>query len=67
MILAYLANNLRWLCVIDGSKILLHGCVIITPLVQKVAILPVNSVLLQRINPNFLCEVDSKDVEVALI
>jgi hypothetical protein len=66
-VITNLANNLRWLCAINRSKILLHGCIIIASLVQEVTVLAVDGILLQRIDANLLRKVDCKNVEIALI
>lgn len=52
--ISYLANNLRWLGVIDGFEILLHGAIVIPFLVHKVTVLTVDHILLLRIHPGLL-------------
>lgn len=62
-----LANNLRRLRIINCTKVLLHGCVVIPTLIQKIAVFAIDGILLQRIDANLLSKVDSQDVEVAFI
>jgi apolipoprotein N-acyltransferase len=47
--IAYFSYHLRWLSIVYSFKILLHGSVIILLLVQVVAKLPQDDVLLGRI------------------
>lgn len=42
----YLANDLGWLGVVNRAQVLLHRSVIVTPLVQEIAILAINGILL---------------------
>lgn len=63
----HLSNNLGWLRVINSAKILLHCRVIVSLLVEKVAILAVDGILLQSLNPDLLRKVNSQHVEVALV
>lgn len=62
-----LANNLGWLSIINRPQILLHGSVIVSTLVQEIAVLAVDSILLKRIDADLLRKIDSQDVEVALV
>lgn len=62
-----LANNLRWFGIIDSPQILLHSSVIVSTLVQEVAVLAVDGILLKRINADLLRKIDSQDVEVSLV
>lgn len=62
-----LANNLRRFGVVNGPKILLHSSIIIPALVQEIAVLAVNGVLLQCIDADFLCKIDGQNVEIALV
>lgn len=63
----HLANDLGWLGIVNGPQVLLHGSVIVTPLVQEITILAIDGILLQSIDTNLLGKVDSQDVKIALV
>jgi hypothetical protein len=46
---ACLANDLRWLRVIDSLQVLLHSCVVVLLRVQVITKLPKNDVLLRSV------------------
>ena len=60
-------NDLRRLSVVDSTQVLLHSCIVVALLIQKVAILAKNDVLLYDIDSRLLRKIDGKDVEVALV
>lgn len=62
-----LSNDLRRLGVINRAQILLHSRVIVPTLIQKVAVLAVDGILLKRIDANLLRKIDRQYVEVALV
>ena len=66
-IYGYLSNDLRRLCVINGAQVLLHGGIVVSPLIQEVSILAIDGILLQRIDSNLLREVDCQNVKIALV
>jgi hypothetical protein len=55
---AYFSDDLRWLSIVNGFEILLHGGIVITFLVQEIAIFSVDDVLLGVVDSKFLCKVD---------
>ncbi len=63
----HLPNNLRRLCIVDGSKILLHRCVIVTFLVEVVPILSVDYVLLCDVYASFLGKINGQKIKVSLV
>ena len=64
---SYLSNDLRWLSIVDGLKVLLHSTIVIRFLVQKVAILAVYHILLLSIHPGLLSQRDGILEKVPLI
>lgn len=63
-----LPYDLRWFCIINGSKILLHCRIVIASLIQKVTISAINGVLLLGVHICLLLhEIYSQDKEVTLV
>lgn len=62
-----LADNLGWLGIINRPQILLHSSIIVTTLVQEVAVLAINGILLKRVDANLLRKIDRQNVEIALV
>ena len=60
-------DNLRGLGVVNCAKVLLHRSVVVSFLVEVVAILPEDNVLLDFVDPILLCEIDSKYVEASFV
>ena len=65
--ITYLSDDLRRLCVVDSLQILLHGCIVISFLIQEVTIFAVDDVLLGVVDAELLRKVYGKNVEMALI
>lgn len=61
------ANDLRWLRVVDGSQILLHCRVVVSLLIQEVAVLSEDDILLDLVGTKLLGQVDGVDVEIPLV
>ena len=60
-------DNLRGLGVVNCAKVLLHRSVIVSLLVEVIAILPEDNILLDFVDPILLCEIDSKNVKVSFV
>ena len=52
---------------INRLQILLHSSIVVPLLMQVITILTENHVPLSSIDTGFLCKIDSKDVEIALV
>ena len=63
----YFANDLRRLCIVYSSQILLHGCIVISFLIEKIAVFAEYNILLQCINARLLCKVDCQDIKISLV
>ena len=62
-----LSDDLRWLGIVDGSEVLLHRSVVVSFLIEIIAIFPEDDVLLYFVDSFFLCEIDGKDIEIPFI
>ena len=60
-------DNLGWLCIVDCSEVLLHRGVVVAFLVQMIAILSEDDVLLDFVDSLLLREIDGKNVEIPFI
>ena len=61
------SDNLRGLGVVNCAKVLLHRSVIVSFLIEVIAILPEDDILLDFVDPIPLGEIDSKYVEVSFV
>jgi hypothetical protein len=64
---AYLADNLGRLSVLDGSEILLHCRVIVSFLIQVIPIFSEYHVLLDPVDTGLLRKIYGEDVQIPLI
>jgi hypothetical protein len=60
-------DNLRGLGIVNCAKVLLHRSIVVSFLVEVIAILPEDNILLNFVDPSLLCEIDRKYVEVSFV
>ena len=60
-------NHLGWFGVVNSPQILLHGCIIVAFLVEEIAILSEDNILLNLVCPGLLSEIDRVNIQISLI
>ena len=67
LVFTYLSDYLRWLSVVNGFEVLLHSSIIVLLGVQVVAKLAKDAILLRGVQACLLGQVNSQNVQVALV